>query len=148
MLDIIVAVMYVTKRNIDKLYGCLLKHIGAIDFIVRDTWCSIAFYDYNGILHDLRTSPNYINAFCSTHLFKMYCSSKIYPGPIDSNCTLSKFAVDCGFTEAEVKIALIRDIVYQMKHYQLFSLVNVSSTSMQYQSIKNYEELAVAFDLT
>lgn len=147
MLDIIATVMNVTKRNIDKLYGCLLKHIGAVDFIVRDAWCSIAFYDYNCILHDLRTSPNHFDEFCSTRLFKMYCSSNVYPGPIDDYTTLSKFAVNCGFTEVEVKIALVRDIVYQMKHYQLFSSVKFSTKPMQYQVLKNYEELAIAFDL-
>lgn len=139
--------MNVTKRNIDKLYGCLLKHIGAVDFIVRSTWCSIAFYDYNGILHDLMTSPNCGYAFHSTCLFKMYCSSNVYPGQIDTNITLSKFAGDCGFTEAEVKLALVRDIVYYMKHYQMFSSVKFSSKPTQYQAMKNYEELAIAFDL-
>ena len=144
--------MNVTKRNIDKLYGCLLKHIDAVDFIVRDTWCSIAFYDYDGILHDLRTSPNHLDEFCSTRLFKMYCSRKDFPCnysidcyPID--CALSKFAIDYGFTEVEVKLALVRDIVYQMKHYQLFSSVKLSSKPMQYQALKNYEELSIAFDL-
>ena len=138
--------MNVTKRNIGKLYGCLLKHIGAIDFMVRDTWCSIAFYDHNGILHDLLTSPNFLDGFCSTRLFKMYCNSKVYPGLIDG-CTLSKFAVDYGFTEIEVKIALVRDLVYQMKHHQMFSSISFYSKPKQYRALKNYEELAVAFDL-
>lgn len=142
--------MNVTKRNIDKLYGCLLKHIDAVNFIVRDAWCSIAFYDHNGILHDLLSSPNSFDAFCSARLFKMHCNRKVYPGrfPIDDGCTLSKFAVDCGFTEVEVKLALVRDIVYQMKHNQMFSsVVSVFPKPMQYQTLKNYEELAIAFDL-
>lgn len=145
MLDIIATAMNVTKRNIDKLYGCLLKHIGAVDFIVRDTWCSIAFHDCNGVLHDLRTSPNYLDTFCSARLFKMYlCCSKICPRNYPNGYTLSKFAVDYGFTEVEVKIALVRDIIYQLKHHQMFFFF---SKSMQYQALKNYEELAVAFDL-
>lgn len=141
--------MNVTKRNIDKLYGCLLKHIGAVDFIVLDAWCSIAFYDYNGILHDLRTSPSCIDVFVfsSTRLFKMHCSSKFYPGSIEYGYTLSKFAFDCGFSEVEVKIALVRDIVYHMKHHQMFSSVSFSSKPIQCQALKNYEELAIAFDL-
>lgn len=140
--------MNVTNRNIDKLYGCLLKHIGAVDFIVRDAWCSIAFYDHDGIMHDLLTSPNYLDAFCSASLFKMYCSSNVYPGSIDNDSTLNNFAVDCGVTEVEVKIALVRDIVYYMKRYQMFSSVKFSSKPMLSQALKNYEELAVAFDLT
>lgn len=139
--------MNVTKRNIDKLYGCLLKHIGAVDFIVRDTWCSIAFYDHNGIVHDLRISPNCFDVFCSMRLFKMYCNSKVYPSPIDDGSTLSKFAVDCGFAEVEVKTALVRDIVCYMKRYQMFSSVSFFSKPMQYQALKSYEELAVSFDL-
>lgn len=139
--------MNVTKRNIDKLYCCLLKHIDAVDFIVRDTWCSIAFYDYDGILHDLRTSPNHFDEFCSRRLFKMYSNSKDFPCNYPNDRALSKFAVDYGFTEVEAKIALVRDIVYHMKHYQLFSSVKFSSKPMQYQVLKNYEELAIAFDL-
>ena len=139
--------MTVTKRNIDKLYSCLLKLYGAADFIVRDTWCSIAFYDHDGARHDLRTSPNYFNTFCSARLFKMFCNSKLYTFHYPNNCTLSNFAVDCGVTEVEVKLALVRDIVYQMKHHQMFSSIAVFSKPMQYQVLQSYEELAIAFDL-
>ena len=139
--------MNVTKRNIDKLYGCVLKHIGAVDFIVRDTWCNIAFHDYNGVLHDLHISPNFLDTFCSARLFKMYCNSKVYPRNYPSGYTLSKFAIDYGFTEIEVKFALVRDMVYQMKHHQMFSSVKFYSEPILYQALKNYEELAVAFDL-
>lgn len=137
------------------LYDALLKSFNAQRFIVFNSWCDIGVMYANGNIGMLSPSGTYFDSFSSVKLKRIYFKTLDKPVPkhlmkcqykYPHNDTLEYFSARCNIPFADIKKSLVKDVIWQMKHGEIYVVHNEPKGHIIVKG-PSIEEFAISFDL-
>ena len=135
------------------LHDALLNSFNIQQFIIFNSCCDIGVMYASGNIGTLSTSGKYVDAFSSFELKRVYfktldklapkCSMKHqYP----HNDTLEDFSARCNIQLIDVKKSLVKDVIRQMKHGEIYVLHNNPKGRIIVKG-PSFEEFVISFDM-